>query len=127
MKPIALFLAADDPSLLRGLRMRLEIEAGFAIVGEAGALDGVAELADTLAPDVVVVDADAAAQTDAPMELVRSLAVTYRVVVLGLHDGRGATDAALEAGAAAFVTKHGPTATLVTAIRDAASSGQGAR
>lgn len=119
MKPIRLLVAAGDVSLLRGLRMRLEIEAGFAIVGAAAALDDVGRLARGLAPDVVVVDADTSAQPDAATELVRSLAPTHRVVVLGLHDGRAARAAALEAGAAAFVSKHSPSSTLVAAIRDA--------
>jgi DNA-binding NtrC family response regulator len=120
MEPITLLLAAGDPSLLRGLRMRLEIEPGLAILGEADSLEDVAPLAETLSPDVVVLDADASSSAGATVSLVRSLAATQRVLVVSLHDGRDATAAALEAGAGAFVSKHGPAARLVAAIHDLA-------
>jgi hypothetical protein len=37
MEHITLLLVAGEPSLLRGLRMRLGVEAGLAILDEAGA------------------------------------------------------------------------------------------
>jgi DNA-binding NarL/FixJ family response regulator len=117
MERITLLLAAGDPSLLRGLRMRLEIEPGFAVVGEARALDEIERQAEALAPQVVVIDADAPAGSAAAIELLSTVAAAHRVVVVSLDERAGTRAAVLEAGAAAFVPKHDGSGALISAIR----------
>ena len=122
MEQIKLLLVVWEPSLLRGLRMRLEIEADLQVVGEARRADDVEQLARAIEPDVIVLDADLADRTSTAVDLLRSLAPAHAVVVLSLHDNVEVAVALLEAGAAAFVCKHDPSELFIAAIRDAASN-----
>jgi DNA-binding NarL/FixJ family response regulator len=103
--------------------MRLEIEPGLVVAGEAG-LDEVAARAEVLAPDVVVVDADAIDRPETVTPVVSRMAGAHAVVVLSL-DERAATERALlAAGATAFVQKHDGSTALISAIRAAAEPGR---
>jgi DNA-binding NarL/FixJ family response regulator len=122
MEQIKLLLVDWEPSLLRGLRMRLEIEADLQIVGEARCADDVQRLARATEPDVIVLDVDRAGSAGAAVDLLRSLAPAHTVVALSLHDDAEVAVPLIEAGAAAFVCKHDPSELLIAAIRDAASN-----
>jgi DNA-binding NarL/FixJ family response regulator len=123
MDEITLLLVADD-ALLRGLRMRLELEPTVLIVGEAPGFDDGRRLADSLAPDVVVLDADLSARREVALEVVRSLSPAHSVVVISLRDHRRAAAEALAAGAVAFVRKHEAGRFLMAAVREAASDAE---
>ncbi len=117
---ITLLLVHGDPSVMRGVRMRLEVEGGFRILGEARREDDLERVARETAAAVVVLDGDGGGQDAPDLAAIRALASSRPVVVLTLADTDAASRAALAAGAAAIVRKHDPSA-LVAAIRSAAT------
>lgn len=100
--------------------MRLDLEPGIAVIGEAGDGERAIELARELAPDVVLMDVempklDGIAATERLQQLVPGCSV----VILTIHDDAGTRERARNAGAAAFVSKHQIDAKLMEAIRSA--------
>jgi DNA-binding NarL/FixJ family response regulator len=113
-----ILLVDDDPRLLKGLRMRLELEPGIAIVGEAA--DGTAALAclDELAPDIVVTDLEMPGMDGfALTRLITDRHPACRVIVHSLHDDPTVRKRAIAAGATHFVSKHDGPETLLATIR----------
>lgn len=119
-RKIRVLLVDDQETVRRGLKMRLQIEPDFEVVGEAA--DGrVTALVADLHPDVVVMDMampvmDGIAGTAALGES----AMRVAVVMLSLYDDAGTRGRASAAGAAGFVGKHQPEGELVEEIRRAA-------
>jgi DNA-binding NarL/FixJ family response regulator len=126
MKSIQVLLVDDEPSILRGLRMRLALEPDIAVVGEATTATAV-NLADRLDPDVVLMDVNMPVMDgiSATRELA-TRAPRAAVVILSMHDDRGTRDSALAAGAVAFVAKQQKECDLLAAIRSAAGNRKGA-
>jgi DNA-binding NarL/FixJ family response regulator len=115
---IKLLLVDDQPSVRMGLRMRLALEPDVTIVGEAGDGEVALALAQTLHPDVIVMDVhmprmDGIAATAA----LRQVAPRIVVVLLSLYDDVATRSRAQEAGALAFVQKQGTMDSLLAAIR----------
>lgn len=114
-------LIADDQELVRtGIRMILESEPDFDVVGEAR--DGAEAVARTrrLLPDVVLMDirmpgVDGVTATRELRELEPPIA--SRILILTTYDLDEYVFDALRAGAAGFLLKHAPSDTLVAAIR----------
>jgi DNA-binding NarL/FixJ family response regulator len=124
---ITLLLVDDEPSVRRGLRMRLELEPDVEVVGEAGDGANAVRLAESLAPAVVVMDVEMPAKNgiEATSEIV-SRVPGVAVVVLSMHDDAATLRKAHEAGASAFVSKHRMDDGLIEAIRGAAREQGGA-
>jgi len=124
---IRLLVVDDQPAVRRGLRVRFHLEPDMQVVGEASRGREALTLAQTLAPDVVLMDlempgmdgieATAALRTIVPQSV---------VVILSIHTERQTRIQAQAAGAVAFVEKRGTTDTLLAAIRQAAGqTGEG--
>jgi len=124
---IRLLVVDDQPAVRRGLRVRFHLEPDMQVVGEASSGREALTLAQTLAPDVVLMDiampgmdgieATAALRTIVPQSV---------VVILSIHTERQTRIRAQAAGAVAFVEKRGTTDTLLAAIRQAAGqTGEG--
>ena len=121
MKPIRLLLVDDEPTILRGLRMRLALEPDVEVVGEAG--DGVTALeqVERLAPQVVLMDVEMPGLDGiATTSELRSRSNGAAVVMLSMHDDAATVERALAAGATAFVSKQSIDGALLEAIRRAA-------
>jgi DNA-binding NarL/FixJ family response regulator len=127
MKPIRVLLVDDDPTVLRGLEMRLELEADIRVVGEAADGATAIDLARRLTPDVVVMDVNLPVLDGitATRELCARVP-NAAVVVLSLYDDRATIDRALAAGAVTFVAKQQMDGDLLAAIRTAAQRSKGA-
>jgi DNA-binding NarL/FixJ family response regulator len=111
----------DQPAVRRGLEMWLTLEPDIDIVGEAE--DGARAffLAESLRPDVVLMDVrmpgmDGMSATAA----LRTAAPGSTVVILSLYDDARTRARAMEVGAAAFIAKHRVEVALLEAIRQAA-------
>jgi len=109
----------DDHHLIReGLRLVLQGEDGFEIVGEASDHASAIDLAATERPDVLVLDLTFP-EGDA-MPLLRALRAgepNLRIVVLTMHSDPETVRQALAAGAAGFMIKGAQSRELVEAIR----------
>jgi len=117
---IKLLIVDDQPSVRTGLHMRLAAEPDFTVVGEAADGEVALDLARTLSPDVVLMDAEmphmgGLAATDTLHQIYPSMAV----IMLSIHDDAQTRARAEKAGAVGFVPKSVPTDMLLAAIRQA--------
>jgi DNA-binding NarL/FixJ family response regulator len=114
-------LIVDDQELVRtGFRLFLETQQDFEVVGEAGDGAEAIERAMELRPDVVLMDIRMPTMdgVEATARLGRAgIDPTPRVLVLTTFDLDEYVFGALRAGAAGFLLKDAPRATLVEAIR----------
>lgn len=126
MERIQVLLVDDEPAVLRGLRMRLELESDIRVVGEAGDGATAVEAARLLSPDVVLMDVNLPVVDGitATCELAAQVPQAA-VVVLSLHDDQETIGRALAAGAVAFVGKQQMDGDLLAAIRLAARKPKG--
>jgi len=118
---IRLLLVDDQPAVRRGLRLRFHLEPDMQVAGEASTGREALTLAQTLTPDVVLMDIempdmDGIEATTALLAVVPQSAV----VILSIHTDRQTRMRARAAGAVAFVEKRGTTDMLLSAIRQAA-------
>ena len=115
-------LLADDEVLVRtGMRMILEAEPEFQVVGEASDGAEAVEFARTLRPDVVLMDIrmprlDGLNATRRILEVTRG---KTRVVILTTFEVDEYVYEALRAGASGFLLKTAPADQLVTSVRAA--------
>jgi DNA-binding NarL/FixJ family response regulator len=121
-EPIRVLLVDDQPSVRRGLRMRLGLEPDMTVVGEAS--DGAEALTASVNVEVDVV------LMDIEMPVMDGITATTQlsqsepgcaVVILSLHDDSATRERAHVAGAVDFVAKHEIDRALTDAIRAAAS------
>ncbi|MGE0453616.1 MAG: response regulator [Vicinamibacteria bacterium] len=108
----------DDHALFReGLRAILRERPELQVVGEAGDGRSAVEQVLRLRPDVVLMDLELPELSG--LEATRRIAasgVGSRVVVLTLYDDEDIVAGCLDAGAAGYVLKDGPSAQLIAAI-----------
>jgi DNA-binding NarL/FixJ family response regulator len=116
---IRLVLADDQALVRRGLRMILETEPDFEVVGEAE--DGQEAVAQALElnPDVVLMDLRMP-RLDG-VAAIQQLPPQTRVLVLTTFGGDDLVHAALRAGAGGYLLKTAPPELLVTAVRTVAA------
>jgi DNA-binding NarL/FixJ family response regulator len=115
---IQIILADDHAVMRRGLRLVLEQQGDFKVLGEASDGREAVSLAESLRPDVAVLDItmpnlngiEAARQISA-----RQPAVA--IVVLSMHADEGYVLRALKAGARGYLLKESPEADFLRAIR----------
>lgn len=115
-------LLADDHTLIRaGLRLVVEQQPDFAVAGEAENGRQAVAMADSLKPNVVVMDIgmpdlngiEAARQ-------IREQHPEIEIVMLSMHSDEGYVLRALKAGARAYLLKDSAEADLARAIHAAA-------
>lgn len=118
--PAVTLLIADDEEVTRsGLRMLLAAQPGITVVGEAA--DGVeaVERAQSLRPDVVLMDVRMPRRNgiEATRQLLAETADPPKVVVITTFENDGYVTAALSAGASGFVLKRLPVRQIAEAVR----------
>lgn len=119
---IRVLLADDHPLVRVGLRTVLDHVPDIEVVGEAGDGAAVLAFANTLRPDVVLMDlrmpgVDGAAAT----AILRDRHPDVRVLVLTTYDTDADIDRATEAGATGYLLKDATREDLLAAIRTAAA------
>lgn len=112
-------LLADDHTVIRlGLKLLLERQADFQVVGEAEDGRKAMQLAESLQPDVIVMDV--AMPNLNGIEATRQITTALpkvAVVVLSMHSDESYVMRALKAGAKGYLLKDSAEADLIQAIR----------
>ena len=119
-------LIVDDvPAVREALRLLLDDEPGVRVVGEAGDGEEALRLAETLHPDVVVIDLDLPHLSGlAATRALASRPNPPRVVAMNVYGADAAVRRlALEAGAVTYVEKGASLEEVVTALRAALRDG----
>ena len=109
----------DDHHLIReGLRLVLEGEPGFEIIGEAADHASAVELVVSEHPDVLLLDLTFPEGDAIPLlRTLRARQPDLRVVVLTMHSDPETVRQALAAGAAGYLVKGAQSRELIEAIR----------
>jgi DNA-binding NarL/FixJ family response regulator len=115
---IRIILADDHALMRRGLRLVLEQQKDFEVVGEASDGREAVKLAETVRPDVVVLDItmpnlngiEAARQIN-----VKQIGVS--TIILSMHADESFVLRALKAGARGYLLKESAEADLINAVR----------
>ncbi len=115
---IRLVLAEDQRMMLGALSVLLELEDDLTVVGTAVDGDEALRLVLSLAPDVLLTDIEMPGLTGLDIAAeIRRRSVPTRVVILTTFARSGYLRRALDAGAAGYLLKDAPSATLAAAIR----------
>lgn len=120
---VRVLLVDDHPLVRDGIRARLEATGHIVVVGEAGGVAEAQELADALAPDLVISDIRMPGVSG--IELMARFAQRFaglRVVILSMHQDPEYVRRALDLGALGYVLKDAAAQQLLDAI-DAAMQG----
>jgi two-component system, NarL family, response regulator NreC len=115
-------LLVDDHAVVRsGLKMLMEAETDFKIVGEAGSASEVLRIVSQLNPDVILMDIGLPDMSgiDATREI-KWLYPQIAIVALTIHEDKEYFFKMLEAGGSGYVPKRAAPEELLTAIRAAA-------
>jgi DNA-binding NarL/FixJ family response regulator len=117
-RPVKVLLADDHPVARRGLRMLLECDPTFRIVGEAKDGNEALHLAAELTPEIAVVDISMPGPNglDVTRKL-RRTAPAVKVIILTVHFSEDVARACQRAGARAYVLKSDADEELLNAIR----------
>ena len=125
MKRIRILLADDHAVVRQGFKMILGAEADMEIVGEAGTGREAIELAESLKPDVVVMDIAMPELNGIEATRQVTSAVPHtRVIALSMHKDSVYVREVLRAGARGYLLKDSGANDLVTAVR-AVAKGEG--
>ncbi|WP_432884856.1 response regulator [Kribbella sp. CA-245084] len=118
---IRLLIADDHPVVRDGLSAMFAAEPGFEVVGQAGDGAEAIELAETVRPDVILMDLQMPGVNGlAAISELTERGVTARVLVLTTYDTDGYVVPAIEAGATGYLLKDAPRDELIRAVRAAA-------
>ena len=117
-KKIRILLADDHNIMRRGLRLLLERQPGFEVVGEAADGRQAVERAEATKPDVVVLDI--AMPNMGGIEAAQRISALLpqtAIVILSMHSDEGYVLRALKAGAKGYVLKDSAENDLIEAIK----------
>ena len=118
MKPIRIVLADDHTVVRNGLRLILERQPDFEVVGEASDGREVQRLVESHEPDVVVMDIGMPGLNgvDAARRIVEDHPGT-KVAILSMHKDEAYVVRSLKAGVRAYLLKDSAESDLIAAIR----------
>jgi DNA-binding NarL/FixJ family response regulator len=114
-------LVDDHPVVREGLRGMINAEGDLTVVGEAGSGAEAVALAESLCPDVILMDlrmpdVDGVTAT----ERILAASPSIRIVVVTTYESDADILRAVEAGAAGYLLKDASRLELADAVRDAA-------
>jgi DNA-binding NarL/FixJ family response regulator len=116
-------LICEDQTLMReGLRTVLDLEPGFRVVGEAADGAEAVRLAESLKPDIVLMDVRMPMQNGVQATAaITARGLPCRVIILTTFDYEDYVFDAIKAGAVGYLLKDTPAAELAATVRLVAS------
>jgi DNA-binding NarL/FixJ family response regulator len=123
--PLKVLLADDHPLILQGLRKSLSACDDIDIVGEARSGSELLALVERRAPDIALLDWRMPGGPDG-VECVRTIRERWpdtKTVILSASDDRESIDAALHAGANAYVLKSVTPTDIAAILRQVSGGG----
>jgi DNA-binding NarL/FixJ family response regulator len=114
---VSILLADDHPLMRKALRVTLEKEKGFTVVGEANNGEEAIKLAEQLKPDMVIMDISMPGLNG--VQATRIIKANYPdivILILTVHDESEYLVELFEAGASGYLTKEIVEKDLVNAI-----------
>lgn len=124
MPTISIILADDHVLLRTGLRMLLEREPAFQVVGEASDGEELLRLVDEKRPDIAIVDISMPRVDGFEcIREIRSKGLKTRIIVLTMHDDEGYIREVMRIGASGYVQKSSVDTELYQAIREVSAGG----
>jgi two-component system response regulator NreC len=122
--PTTIVLADDHRVVRSGLRMLLETDDRFEVLGEAGDLAGAEDLVLTCHPDILVLDLNMAGESSlSAVPGLRERAPDTQIVILTMQENPAFAREAFRAGARGYVLKDAADSELMQAIELAAAGG----
>ncbi|MEO6858177.1 MAG: response regulator transcription factor [Solirubrobacteraceae bacterium] len=119
---IKILLADDHPLIIAGIRRTIDLVDDMEVVGEARTGEELLQLIERRSPDIVLMDFRMPGLHGVEMiERIRLSWPEVKVVVLSACDDRPIIDAALLAGASAYVLKSAHTVDISSVLRQASS------
>jgi DNA-binding NarL/FixJ family response regulator len=117
--PIRVLLADDHAVVREGLSGLLQNQEDIEVIGQAEDGRAAIELARETRPHVILMDVSMPGMSgvEATEHICREMP-GVRVIALSMHERNAMEAAMLSAGASAYVTKGGPSRTLLNAIRE---------
>lgn len=116
---IRIILAEDHAMMRRGLRLVLEQQRDFEVVGEASDGREAVELAETKKPDVALLDITMPNWNG--IEAARHISAKHSktaIIMLSMHADESFVLRSIKAGARGYLLKESPEIDLVSAIRN---------
>lgn len=112
-------ILADDHSVLRtGLKLLLNNEPDFKVVGEASDGDTALELLTTLSADVLILDLSMPNMGGLEcIKEIKSRKLSTKILVLSMFEDENYIKEAMQAGALGYVEKHAVDTELFDAVR----------
>jgi DNA-binding NarL/FixJ family response regulator len=119
---IKVLIADDHPLIIAGIRRTIDHVDDMEVVGEARSGSELTQLIERRQPDLVLMDLKmpGTAGVEA-VEQIRQRWPEIKTVVLSACDDRATIDAALHAGASAYVLKSAHTVDIASVLRQASS------
>lgn len=115
---IRILIADDHPVVRSGIKVELNQQKDFEIVGEATTGDMTLEMVINLEPDVLILDVMMPGMK--AFEIIRSLhkrKAPVRIIVLTAHDDRGTVSGLIQLGVDGFLLKEEDISVMPDAIR----------
>ena len=126
MNNIRLLIADDHPAFRWGVRTGMEQQPDFTVVGEAQTGQAALDLALTLQPDVLLLDLELPDLSGVEItQRLQAAGSPVRVLILSAHLDETHIFTVLENGAAGYLTKQEPLATIAEAVRGVAQGETG--
>jgi DNA-binding NarL/FixJ family response regulator len=119
---IKVLIADDHPLIIAGIRRTIDHHDDMEVVGEAGTAAELMQLVERRQPDLVLMDLKMPGSNGVEaIESIRQRWPEMKTVVLSACDDRPTIDAALRAGASAYVLKSAHTVDIASVLRQASS------
>ena len=118
MNTVKLLIADDHIVLRSGLRMLINAQPDMKVIGEADNGSQVLALAETLQPDLILLDLSMPGLGGLEtLPLLKKTTPQTRILILTMHDDESYLRQALRDGAAGYVLKQAADTELLSAIR----------